>query len=121
VLINIWEQAKNHNTLQQSPCRSTFKQHQFILSIIYSSRTGCSGLGFSGQFGAFLELLCGCVLKPISLNMGHHSSGGGERSKYYSELVEVINLYLTKEKRQVSQKDSRILHPSLTILMKEHF
>lgn len=53
--------------------------------------------------------------------MGHHSSGGGERSKYYSELVEVINLYLTKEKRQVSQKDSRILHPSLTILMKEHF
>jgi len=47
MLINIWKQAKKHNTVQQSPRRSTFKEHQFIMSIIYSSRTLFSGLGFS--------------------------------------------------------------------------
>lgn len=47
MLINIWKQAKKHNTVQQSPRRSTFKEHQFIMSITYSSRTLFSGLGFS--------------------------------------------------------------------------
>lgn len=57
MLINIWKQAKKHNTVQQSPRRSTFKVHQFIMSIIYSSRTSFSGLGFSWLVNNFKKLM----------------------------------------------------------------
>lgn len=54
MLINIWKQ---HNTVQQSPRRSTFKEHQFIMSIIYGSRTWFWGLGFSWLVKNFKKLM----------------------------------------------------------------
>lgn len=120
VIISIWEQAGNHNMVQQSPCRSTFK-HQFTLLIIHSFRTGCSGIQWA--FWSFFRTSVWLCFKTNFTEYGSPFKWGKKTtvSKYYSELVKVIDLYLTKEKRQVSQKDSRILYPSLTILMKEHF